>query len=102
MIRNVVWFAVACFMMIGLQLFYQPQLNIVHGQENWQVEFADICSKTDDPMALSKEEVASLIERCDKLKARIEKLDESTAKVYLSRLRVCRNLFAFVLDSKSK
>ena len=102
MIRNVVWFAVACSLMIGTQLFYQPQFCAVYAQDDWKTEFADICSKTDDPMALTKQEVASLIERCDKLKSRIEKLDESTAKVYLSRLRVCRNLFAFVLDSKSR
>jgi uncharacterized protein YkvS len=102
MIRNVVWFAVACSLIMGAELFYQPQFSAVYAQDDWKAEFADICSKTDDPMALSKAEVKSLIERCDKLKPRIEKLDESTAKVYLRRLQVCKDLFAFVLDSKSR
>jgi len=102
MIRNVVWFAVACSLMMGAQFFYQPQLDVVYAQDDWKAEFADICSKTDDPMALSKENIKTLIERCDKLKPRIEKLDESTAKVYLKRLQMCKDLFAFVLESKSR
>ena len=102
MLRNVVWFAVACSLMMGAGLFYQPQLDVVHAQDDWKAEFADICSKTDDPMALSKENIKTLIERCDKLKPRIEKLDESTAKVYLKRLQMCKDLFAFVLESKSR
>jgi uncharacterized protein YkvS len=102
MIRNVAWFAVACSLMMGAELFYQPQSCAVYAQDDWKAEFADICSKTDDPMALSIAEVKSLVERCDKLKPRIEKLDESTAKVYLKRLQMCKDLFAFVLESKSR
>jgi hypothetical protein len=40
-----------------------------------------------------------LIERCEKLRPRIEKLDESAAKVYLKRLQMCKDLFVFVLES---
>jgi hypothetical protein len=51
-------------------------------------------------MTLSVEELKGLIARCDKLKPQIEKEEESTQKVYLRRLHMCRELFQYVLDSK--
>ncbi len=75
----------------------------VFAQNDWKTEFDDICSRTDQAMSLSKEEISALIERCDKVKLSIEQLDESQKKVYLRRLQLCRNLFVFTLDSlKSK
>ena len=53
-------------------------------------------------MALPGTEVRALIERCDRLKPRIEKLEESEAKVYLKRLRMCKDLFVFVLENPRK
>ena len=69
-------------------------------QDSWQKEFDDVCSKTDDAMTFSQEELADLIRRCDKLKPEIEKLEESRQKIYLGRLRMCRGLYAYVLDAK--
>jgi len=71
-------------------------------QEGWRKEFDDICSKTQDAMTFSKEELTALISRCDALKPKIEKLDETRKKVYLERLRMCRGLYAYVLESKEK
>jgi len=71
-------------------------------REAWQKEFNDICSRTQDAMTFSKEELTSLISRCDALKPEIEKLDETRKKVYLERLRMCRGLYAYVLESKTK
>lgn len=71
------------------------------GQEEWKAEFDDICSKTDGAATLTAAEVRGLIERCDKLKPQIEKLDESARKVYLRRLASCRALFQFMIDSKA-
>ena len=69
-------------------------------KETWRKEFDDICSKTEDSMTLSLEELGSLIARCDALRPKIEKLDETPKKVYLKRLRMCRGLYAYVLESK--
>ncbi len=71
-------------------------------EEDWKKEFEAICSRTDDAMSFSKDELKGLIARCDKVKSVIETLDESTRKVYLKRLKLCRDLFAFVLDAKEK
>jgi peptidoglycan hydrolase CwlO-like protein len=69
-------------------------------QESWQKEFEEVCSKTDDAMTFSQEELTDLIRKCDKLQPQIEKLDESRRKVYLGRLRMCRGLYAYVLEAK--
>ncbi|MGO9401885.1 MAG: hypothetical protein ACLPVW_00280 [Terriglobales bacterium] len=69
-------------------------------QETWRKEFDDVCSKTQDAMTFSQQELANLIRRCDALLPQIEKLDESRKKVYMGRLRKCRGLYAYVLDSK--
>ena len=97
---------------IVISLFQVPLLHIIfcspyeirsaHAQDDWKKEFEDICSRTDDAMSFSKDELKSLIARCEKLKSVIEKLDESTKKVYLRRLQLCRDLFVFVLESKEK
>jgi hypothetical protein len=70
-----------------------------YAEEGWKTEFDDICVKTNEAMTLPKAEVKSLIERCDKLKPRIETLEESARKVYLKRLQMCRDLFVYVLES---
>lgn len=69
-------------------------------QESWRTEFDDVCSKTQDAMTFSQEELKDLIRRCDALLPKIEKLDESRKKVYLGRLQKCRGLYAYVLDAK--
>jgi hypothetical protein len=71
-------------------------------QDEWKKEFEEICSRTDDAMSFSKEELRGLIARCDKVKSIVETLDPSTRKVYLRRLQLCRDLYAFVLESKEK
>jgi len=77
-------------------------IRSAYAEEEWKKEFEAICSRTDDAMSFSKEELKTLVARCDALKSLIEKLDESARKVYLRRLQTCRDLFAFVLESKEK
>lgn len=69
-------------------------------EQNWKNEFDEICAKNDDAMSLGVDELKNLVQRCDKLKPRIEALDESPRKVYLRRLQLCRELYLFVLESK--
>jgi hypothetical protein len=70
--------------------------------QDWRAEFDDLCSKTQDAMALKRDELRNLVERCDKLKQRIDGLEESQRKVFAKRLRACRDLYQFVLDSLEK
>jgi len=70
--------------------------------QEWKTEFDDVCRKTTDAMALSKDELKLLLARCDKLRTVMGTLDETEKKVYLKRLKLCQELFAFVLESKEK
>jgi hypothetical protein len=74
--------------------------GLAYAQENWKMEFDDVCSKTQDAMVIPSDELKNLVERCDRLKPRIETLDDSKRKVYLKRLQLCRDLYFFVLDSR--
>jgi hypothetical protein len=76
--------------------------DAVAATQDWKKEFEEICAKTQDAMALPMDELKGLVSRCDKLKPRIEKLDESQRKVYSRRLQVCRDLYQFVIESREK
>ena len=102
MTRTLVAFAVACSLMIAAEPVLFDHSATVHAEDNWKAEFADICAKTADVVSIPRAEFQALIDRCDKLKPRIEQLDESTAKVYLRRLQMCRELFVFMRDSESR
>ena len=76
--------------------------GLAFAQEDWRKEFDDVCSKTQDAMVIPSNELKNLVDRCDRLKPRVEKLDESQRKVYLKRLQLCRDLFFFVLETREK
>ncbi len=76
--------------------------RIVYAQEDWKTEFETICARTQEAAGMGTDELKNLVERCDKLKPSIEKLDETQRKVYLRRLKMCRDLYAFVLETKEK
>lgn len=99
--------------LLGLSAFLSPGIQdwqdngfivpgVAHAQEDWKNEFEDICGKTQDAMVYSSEELRHLIDRCEKIRPLIEKLDQTQRKVYLRRLQMCRDLFAFALESKEK
>ncbi|MGA2192459.1 MAG: hypothetical protein ABSG42_03670 [Nitrospirota bacterium] len=70
--------------------------------DDWKKEFDDICSKTEVAATLSKEELKTLMDRCDRLMPKIEQLDESQRKVYSGRLKRARDFFFFMLETKNK
>ena len=68
---------------------------------DWRVEFEAVCGTTDASMSLTAEELTNLIARCDKLAERIGAEEETVRRVYLRRLKMCRDLLAFVLESRN-
>ncbi len=70
-------------------------------KSDWKKEFEQVCAKTQDAMSLPDDELRSLIARCDKLKPVIDRLGETERKVFSRRLKACRDLYAFVLESRS-
>jgi hypothetical protein len=82
----------------GRLSFGPPVLLAQEG--GWKVEYDSVCSKTDLAMTLPREELSALIDRCDNLRPKIELEEESTRKIYLRRLQMCRELYKFVLEAK--
>jgi len=78
----------------------EPQGAQAPANEAWQREFDHVCSRTQDAMSFSEEELVAFVRRCDALLPQIEKLDETRRKVYVGRLKMCRGLYAYVLESK--
>ncbi len=72
-----------------------------HADGGWRQELEAVCGFTDAAMTLTKEELKGLIERCDRLKTSIEAEEETVRKVYLRRLKSCRDLYAYVLETRS-
>lgn len=79
-----------------------PWLASARDEEGWTAEFEAVCARTQDAMTLSDAELRALVERCDRLKPALEKLEEPLRKVYGQRLRACRELYQFVLDARVK
>ena len=68
-------------------------------QRDWRQEFARICSKTGSADQLSGQELDSLINDSEKLLSVIELKDDPDAKLYLIRIKKCRNFFIFMRDA---
>jgi hypothetical protein len=71
-----------------------------YAQDDWRKEFDDICARTQDADEFSIQELKDKIDRCDALKPSIEKIEESQSKVALKRLKMCRDLYVYVLQAK--
>jgi hypothetical protein len=74
--------------------------GVARPADGWRKEFEDLCSRTQDAMVLKDDELRSLVERCDRLKPALDALSEPERKAYSRRLAACRNLYAYVLESR--
>lgn len=91
-----------------ITLFFAPPLSLRYrglchtacAEEPWKLELMEVCSKADEALSFSKEELKMLLQKGEKLKPEIEALAETPRKVYLKRLQKCMNLYIFVLESK--
>jgi hypothetical protein len=72
----------------------------VCAEEAWQASFEDTCSRSNQAMTMSVQELRDLVARCDELQKVIETQEASLRKVYLKRLALCRNLYAYMLEYK--
>lgn len=81
-------------------LFLTLLPSTARSEESWRADFEQTCSKTSDAMTLSVAELNTLLERCSTLQKIIETQEESVRKVYLKRLQLCRNLYAYMVEYK--
>ena len=70
-------------------------------QDQWKEEFKLICSYTVVSNTLSDEELETLIKDSDVLIEKLEALEVPEAKVYIFRLKKCRNMYRFIIDVRA-
>ena len=99
--KNIIRFAAAGLLVFCFGL---GNFTCVYGQDDWKEEFAAVCAKTQNAMALSTDALKDNIERCDKLLLIINELDGPQAatekKVYTRKVKMCRDLYEFALNHK--
>jgi hypothetical protein len=66
------------------------------GNENWRDDFDRICAHTGDAGKLSSKELGALIVESEELLQIVELSDDPEKKIYLIRLKKCRNFFVFM------
>ena len=69
------------------------------GQEAaWKEEFERICIQTEVATSLSAEQLRKLVSDSDKLLDRLDHLQDPRAKIYIFRLRNCKEFFVYALQ----
>ncbi|HIJ86255.1 MAG TPA: hypothetical protein HPP97_01065 [Desulfuromonadales bacterium] len=88
-------------LIVALLLSAAPRRGVC-ADPPWRIEFDETCANTASAMDFSQAQLQTLITRCEKLQKAVEQLDESTRKVFLKRVLMCKNLYQFVLDTKKR
>ena len=86
--------AVVILVMLSLMI---PSVALT---SDWEDEFEDICSRVAAADSYSIEELQALIDRSDTLLKKIKASDNRRKKIFIMRLKKCRNFFAFTIDVK--
>ena len=67
---------------------------------SWKKEYNRLCGNTQEGMLLPEKELMTQIEECDKLLTTINATDNPKKKLYIFRLKKCRNFYQYIIDSK--
>jgi len=70
--------------------------------DDWRNDFDRICANTANAGKLSSEELSKLVDESDRLLKVIEASNEHDKKVYLIRLKKCRNFLEFMRNVSEK
>ena len=84
-----------CGVLVGLLL----TASLVQA-EPWKEDFDRLCGQTAVAEELTVPELDSLTADCDRVMRDIEKSDSVEKKVYLFRLKKCRNLYSYLAEVK--
>jgi hypothetical protein len=83
---------------ILLLLMFTPYFSSFAAAEAWIEDFDKICAEAEVADSLPTETLAELALKSDRLLAVIEASNDPRKKIYIFRLKKCRNLFAYIID----
>ena len=93
---------------ISFFIFTLVFLLMLHGnvfatvEMDWREGFDRVCAITADSENLTIDQLNELITESDDLLVRIKASEDPKKKLYLIRLKKCRNFLAFMRDFKQK
>jgi len=70
--------------------------------QSWQEEFDRLCGYADEADSLSTDELRKVLADCDSLLQASSGLNAPENKVYLFRLKKCRNFYQYILDQRDR
>lgn len=91
------WF---CFAMLAC--FFLLADAASEGNTPWKDEFERICSQTLIATTLTTDQLQKLINDSDTLLIQLNSLDDPWAKVYILRLKKCREFFVYAIEWQEK
>ena len=75
-----------------------PALSVNNQDGPWKAEFERICAQTEIATSLSKEQLEKLVVDASTLLEQLHAVEDPWAKVYIFRLKKCREFFEFALQ----
>lgn len=69
-------------------------------EENWNDQFEEICGKVQSADSMSDQEIAAMMDKADKLLPVIQASNNPGKKVFVTRLKRCRGVYEFMLDTR--
>jgi hypothetical protein len=73
-----------------------------YAEENWKASFEEVCGKVQGADSMSEQEIKAMMDMADKLMPVIQASSDPGKKVFLIRLKRCRGVYEFMLDTKKK
>lgn len=70
--------------------------------DEWKKDFERICSQTQVAGDMAYEELEGMVEECGSLLNTITALENPRNKVYIFRLKKCRNFYQYTIDLKDR
>ena len=86
---------VVIFLFLLMSYFSPPA-----SAQSWLDDFDKICGQAEGAESLPTAKLKELVVESDKLLEAIESGNDPKKKVYIFRLRKCRNLFQYVMNSR--
>jgi len=86
----------ACTILLLLMLM--PYFSSFAAAQSWVEDFDNICAQAEVADSLPTETLKELAVASDRLLAVIEASNDPKKKVYIFRLKKCRNLFGYIID----
>lgn len=66
----------------------------------WKEAFEEVCGQVMGAESMSDKDLATMVEKADKLMPVIQASDDPGKKVYLMRLKKCRAVYEFILEAR--